>query len=208
MPVAGADLSKRLVPDELWQPAAPLLPSFAARPRGGGATPCDERAVFTAVVYTLTSGCAWWHLPPPFGTSPSAAHRRLREHARQPRPQASHPGHTGRPVPPGTAAATTRQTQRGKASGKRHRRTLFEPLLAPNTHSRHPTRRPRTVDRAPTPAKTAAHPGGTPRQAAHFPRAARSLLPRAGAARVKGGPQGHRRSRREAPLRRAAEARH
>jgi hypothetical protein len=29
----------------------------------------DERAVFTAVVYVLTSGCAWRHLPPTFGVS-------------------------------------------------------------------------------------------------------------------------------------------
>ncbi|MFD4973779.1 IS5 family transposase [Streptomyces sp. NPDC058424] len=77
MPVAGADLSKRLVPDELWELAAPLLPSYAARPQGGGTAPCDERAVFTAVVYVLTSGCAWRHLPPTFGTSPATAHRRF-----------------------------------------------------------------------------------------------------------------------------------
>ncbi|MCJ1676279.1 transposase [Streptomyces sp. APSN-46.1] len=73
----GADLSKRLVPDELWELAAPLLPSFAARPQGGGTAPCDERAVFTAVVYALTSGCAWRQLPPTFGTSPATAHRRF-----------------------------------------------------------------------------------------------------------------------------------
>ncbi|MER6983001.1 transposase [Streptomyces carpinensis] len=141
MPVVGADLSKRLVPDELWELAAPLLPSFAARPQGGGTAPCDERAVFTAVVYVLTSGCAWRHLPPTFGTSPATAHRRFtvwteaglwrrlhravldelgcrrrvrREHARQPRPQAAHPRHTRRPVPPGTTAAPTRQTPRGQ----------------------------------------------------------------------------------------------
>ncbi|WP_425424226.1 transposase [Streptomyces chattanoogensis] len=71
MPVVGADLSKRLVPDELWERAAPLLLSFAARPQGGGTAPCDERTVFTAVVYALTSGCAWRHLPPTFGTSPA-----------------------------------------------------------------------------------------------------------------------------------------
>ncbi|MFF5015072.1 hypothetical protein [Streptomyces sp. NPDC001165] len=46
----GADLSKRLVPDELWELVVTLLPSFAARPHGGGTAPCDERAVFTAVV--------------------------------------------------------------------------------------------------------------------------------------------------------------
>lgn len=73
----GADLSQRLVPDELWELVAPLLPSFAARPQGGGTAPCDERAVFTAVVYVLTSGCAWRHLPPTFGTSSATAHRRF-----------------------------------------------------------------------------------------------------------------------------------
>lgn len=83
-PVVGADLSKRLVPDELWELAAPSLPSFAARPQGGGTAPCDERAVFTAVVYALTSACAWRHLPPTFGTSPATAHRRFTVGPRRP----------------------------------------------------------------------------------------------------------------------------
>lgn len=73
----GADLSQRLVPDGLWDLVAPLLPSFASRPQGGGTAPLDERAVFTAVVYVLTSGCAWRHLPPAFGVSPATAHRRF-----------------------------------------------------------------------------------------------------------------------------------
>ncbi|WP_181007367.1 IS5 family transposase [Streptomyces sp. SM1] len=77
MPAVSADLSKRLVPDELWRLVAPLLPSFAARPQGGGTAPRDQRAVFTAVVYVLTSGCAWRHLPPTFGTSSATAHRRF-----------------------------------------------------------------------------------------------------------------------------------
>ena len=33
--------------------------------------------MFTAVVYVLTSGCAWRHLPLTFGTSPATAHRRF-----------------------------------------------------------------------------------------------------------------------------------
>ncbi|MEV4872267.1 hypothetical protein [Streptomyces syringium] len=41
---------QKLVPDELWELAASLLPSFAARPPDGGTVPCDDRAVFTAVV--------------------------------------------------------------------------------------------------------------------------------------------------------------
>jgi len=73
----GADLSQRLVPDGLWALAEPLLPGFSVRPQGGGRAPVDGRAVFTAVVYVLTSGCAWRHLPREFGVSPATAHRRF-----------------------------------------------------------------------------------------------------------------------------------
>ncbi|WP_372501221.1 IS5 family transposase [Streptomyces meridianus] len=73
----GVGLSQRLVPDELWSLVAPLLPSFSSRPQGGGTAPIDERAVLTAVVYVLTSGCAWRHLPETFGVSPATAHRRF-----------------------------------------------------------------------------------------------------------------------------------
>jgi transposase len=37
----------------------------------------DDRAVFTAVVYVLTGGCAWRYLPESFGVSPATAHRRF-----------------------------------------------------------------------------------------------------------------------------------
>lgn len=33
--------------------------------------------MFTAVVYALTSSCAWRHLPQTFGTSPAIVHRRF-----------------------------------------------------------------------------------------------------------------------------------
>ncbi|MGW4126008.1 transposase [Nocardia sp. NPDC004711] len=48
-------LSQRLVSDELWELAEPLLPKFPSRPQGGGIAPVDQRAVFTAVVYVLTA---------------------------------------------------------------------------------------------------------------------------------------------------------
>ena len=35
----------------------------------------DDRAVFTAIVFVLTSGCAWRYLPPSFGVTVAAAHR-------------------------------------------------------------------------------------------------------------------------------------
>ncbi|GGX47791.1 hypothetical protein GCM10010321_75670 [Streptomyces chartreusis] len=71
-------------------------------------------------------------------------------------------------------------------------------LAAPTTHRRpaaKPTRRALTRRRAPNPAD---HPAdlSSPHLGPPSLRAARSLLPRAGASRVKGGPQGHRRSRR------------
>ncbi|MFI2474552.1 IS5 family transposase [Nocardia xishanensis] len=71
------ELSRRLVPDELWELAEPLLPQFALREQGGGTAPVDQRAVFTAVVYVLTSGCAWRMLPPSFGVTVPTAHRRF-----------------------------------------------------------------------------------------------------------------------------------
>jgi transposase len=57
-------LSLRLVPDELWALAQPLIPQFTPRPQGGGAAPVDDRAVLTAIVYVLTSGCGRRELPP------------------------------------------------------------------------------------------------------------------------------------------------
>nr|WP_235157381.1 IS5 family transposase [Rhodococcus ruber] len=54
-----------------------MLPRFWARPQGGGRAALDDWAVFTAIVYVLTSGCAWRHLPPSFGVSVPTAHRRF-----------------------------------------------------------------------------------------------------------------------------------
>ena len=73
------ELSRRLVPDELWALAEPLIPGFAQRPQGGGTAPVDDRAVFTAIVFVLTSGCAWRYLPPSFGVTVPTAHRRFTE---------------------------------------------------------------------------------------------------------------------------------
>ncbi|PPJ35434.1 IS5/IS1182 family transposase [Nocardia nova] len=71
------ELSERLLPDELWALVEPLLPEFTPRPQGGGVAPTDERAVFTAVVFVLTSGCAWRMLPSSFGVTVPTAHRRF-----------------------------------------------------------------------------------------------------------------------------------
>lgn len=75
-------LAARLVPDDLWSVVAPLLPSRQARPQGGGMSRVDDRAVFTAVVYVLTSGCAWRALPSAFPVKVPTVHRRFAEWTR------------------------------------------------------------------------------------------------------------------------------
>lgn len=72
-------LSSRLVPDELWALVEPLLPQAKARPQGGGRARTDARTVFTAIVFVLTSECAWRQLPPVFGVTVPTAHRAFTE---------------------------------------------------------------------------------------------------------------------------------
>jgi transposase len=73
----GKRLGQDLVPDGLWELVAPLLPAQPERPQGGGARQVDDRVVFTAIVYVLTTGCVWRHLPAEFGVSKATAHRRF-----------------------------------------------------------------------------------------------------------------------------------
>jgi transposase len=70
-------LTERLVPEELWVLVEPLIPVFRTRPQGGGTAPLPARAVFTAIIYVLTSGCSWRDLPPSFGVPFQTAHRRF-----------------------------------------------------------------------------------------------------------------------------------
>lgn len=72
-------LADRLVPDGLWEIVEPLIPPSPVRRQGGGRRRVEDRAVFTAVVFVLTSGCAWRHLPPSFGVTAPTAHRRFQE---------------------------------------------------------------------------------------------------------------------------------
>ena len=69
--------AKRLVSDALWQLIEPLLPPHGVRSQGGGLRPIDDRAVFAAVAYMVTTGTAWSGLPPAFGVSKATAHRRF-----------------------------------------------------------------------------------------------------------------------------------
>ncbi len=51
----GERLGQELVSDGLWELVAPLIPPQAERPQGGGTRYVDDRAVFTAIVYVLTT---------------------------------------------------------------------------------------------------------------------------------------------------------
>jgi transposase len=73
------EFAKRLVPDGLWEIAAPLIPQHVKRAQGGGIARVEDRTVFCAIVFVLTTGCAWRHLPPSFGVSHQTAHRRFTE---------------------------------------------------------------------------------------------------------------------------------
>src|SRR5574341_1329905 len=73
----GERIGQTLVPDGLWEIVEPLIPPQRERPQGGGTRFVDDRAVFTAIVYVLTTGCVWRHLPAEVGVSPASAHRRF-----------------------------------------------------------------------------------------------------------------------------------
>ncbi|WP_370417256.1 transposase [Streptomyces sp. QH1-20] len=86
-----------------------------ARPQGGRAAPCDERAVPTAVVYALTSGWAWRHLPPTFDTWPATAHRRFTVWITSRSSTAYR-----RPVPPGPRGAYPSNSPRTRLTSPPH----------------------------------------------------------------------------------------
>jgi transposase len=72
-------LSARLVPASLWAVVEPLIPAAKVRRQGGGRGRVCNRSVFTAIVFVLSSGCAWRHLPASFGVTVPTVHRRFQE---------------------------------------------------------------------------------------------------------------------------------
>ncbi len=72
-------LSSRLVSSSLWAVVEPLIPPAKVRRQGGGRGRVCNRAVFTAIVFVLSSGCAWRHLPSSFGVTVPTVHRRFQE---------------------------------------------------------------------------------------------------------------------------------
>lgn len=76
---AANPLARRLVPDELWAAAEPLLPATRPRDQGGGRRRTDDRAVLTAVVFVLSSGGPWRSIPAVLGVAVPTAYRRFCE---------------------------------------------------------------------------------------------------------------------------------
>src|SRR5881398_2586751 len=73
-------MAEPLVPDELWEAVAPLLPRHRARPGKRGRPPVDDRACLTGIVFVLRSGIPWEMLPQEMGCgSGMTCWRRLRD---------------------------------------------------------------------------------------------------------------------------------
>lgn len=72
-------MAEPLVPDELWEAVAPLLPRHKARPGKRGRPPVDDRACLTGIAFVLRSGIPWEMLPLEMGCgSGVTCWRRLR----------------------------------------------------------------------------------------------------------------------------------
>jgi transposase len=72
-------MSKPLVPDELWDTIAPLLPPEPPKPKGGRPR-VPNRACLTGIVFVLKTGLPWESLPQELGCgSGMTCWRRLRD---------------------------------------------------------------------------------------------------------------------------------
>jgi transposase len=72
-------MAKPLVPDELWELLAPLLPSESSKPQGGRPR-VPNRAALTGILFVLKSGIPWEMLPQEMGCgSGMTCWRRLRD---------------------------------------------------------------------------------------------------------------------------------
>ncbi len=59
-----------LVPDELWEIIAPLLPPHKPRPKGGR-PPVPDRACLRGIIFVLKSGIPWEMLPQEMNPDPA-----------------------------------------------------------------------------------------------------------------------------------------
>jgi len=72
-------MAKPLVPNELWELIAPLLPPEPPKPKGGRPR-VSARAALTGIVFVLKSGIPWEMLPQELGCgSGMTCWRRLRD---------------------------------------------------------------------------------------------------------------------------------
>lgn len=72
-------MAKPLLPDDLWNVIAPLLPPPRPRPKGGR-PPIEDRAALTGILFVLRTGIPWELLPAEMGCgSGMSCWRRLRD---------------------------------------------------------------------------------------------------------------------------------
>ncbi len=129
----GERPGRELVPDGLWDIVEPLLPAQLERPQGGGARQVDDRAVFTAIVYVLTTGLRL--------AAPARGVRGLQGH-RAPPVRGLDPGRAVAATAPGGAGSARgaggdrlvpRGGRRGECAGEKR-----GPLTGPNPVDRGP----------------------------------------------------------------------
>src|SRR3712207_2986459 len=72
-------MSTSLLPDDLWNIIAPLLPPEPPKPKGGRPR-LPDRAALAGILFVLKTGCPWQALPKELGSgSGSTCWRRLRD---------------------------------------------------------------------------------------------------------------------------------
>jgi transposase len=72
-------MARPLLPDDLWDTIAPLLPPSRPRPKGGR-RPIENRAALTGILFVLRSGLPWEMLPAEMGCGCGmSCWRRLRD---------------------------------------------------------------------------------------------------------------------------------
>ena len=72
-------MARPLLPDDLWDEIAPLLPPHRPRPKGGR-RPIAHRAALTGILFVLRTGLPWEYLPQEMGCgSGMSCWRRLRD---------------------------------------------------------------------------------------------------------------------------------
>ena len=72
-------MARELLPEELWELIAPLLPPEPPKPKGGRPRVPDRKALI-GIIFVLRSGIPWWMLPKELGCgSPTTCWRRLQE---------------------------------------------------------------------------------------------------------------------------------